>query len=125
MVSRRPLPANRKGRLLDGGAVVAVAEARSGGGAAVARGGGPGGILACIFEVARKISGGVCGGVAAGFAADRARILCTGGDGAARPIGKAVGRVFWAWIGVYVWRAGSGVGALQLAVHGPAINRRV
>src|SRR3989449_8701003 len=88
MVSPRRLPVKRRGRLPDGGAVAAFAEACIGGCDAVARRGSPGGILAGIFEVARKISGGVGGGAAAGVAADRARILCAGGDGAARSIGK-------------------------------------
>src|SRR6266403_1565554 len=111
MASPRRLPAKRKGGLLDGGAV--------------ARGGSPGGLLACIFEMARKVSGGIGGGAAASFAADRARILCGGGDGAAWSIRKIVERFFWAWIGVYVWRASAGVGILQLAVYGATIDRRV
>src|SRR6266481_1737898 len=125
MVSPRRLPVKRRGRLPDGGAVAAFAEACIGGCDAVALGGSPGGILAGIFEMARKISRGVSGGAAAGFAADGARILCAGGDGAARSIRKIVERFFWAWTGVYVWRAGAGVGTLQFAVHGATIDRRV
>src|SRR6267142_4696353 len=125
MVSPRRLPAKRKRRRLDGGAIAAFAEACINGGDAAARGGSSGGILAGIFEVARKISGGVGGGAAAGVAPDRARILCAGGDGAARSIGKIVERSLWTWIGVYVWRAGAGVGTLQLAVCRATIDRCV
>src|SRR6266850_5765751 len=125
MVSPRRLPVKREGRRLDGRAAAAFAETCSCGGDAVARGGSSGGILAGIFEVARKISGGVGGGAAAGVAPDRARILCAGGDGAARSIGKIVERSLWTWIGVYVWRAGAGVGTLQLAVCRATIDRCV
>src|SRR5882724_7271133 len=125
MVSPRRLPVKRRGRLPDGGAIAAFAEACIGGCDAVARGGSPGGLLARIFEVAWKISGGVGGSAAAGLAADRARILCAGGDGTAWSTGKIVERFFWAWIGVYVWRASAGVGILQLAVYGATIDRGV
>src|SRR5258705_11420630 len=103
MASPPRLRAKRKPRLLDGRAVAAFVEACGSGGAAVARGGSPGGLLARLFEVARGISGGVRGGAAARLAADRARILCAGGDGAARAIRKIVGRFFLAWIGAYGW----------------------
>src|SRR6266850_4460732 len=125
MVSPRRLPAKQKRRRLDGGAIVAFAEACISGGDVVARGGDPSGILANIFEVARKISGGVGGGAAAGVAAHGARILCAGGDGTARSIGKIVECSFWTWIGVYVWRAGAGVGTLQLAFCRATIDRCV
>src|SRR6266403_2368822 len=116
MVSPRRRPVKRRGRLLDGGAVAAFAEACIGGCDAVARAGSPGGLVAGIFEMAWKIAGGVGRGAAAGFAADGARILCAGGDGAAWSTEKIVERFFWAWIGVYVCRAGAGVGTLQLTV---------
>src|SRR5882672_5629396 len=113
MALRRRLPAIRKPRLLDGRTVAAFAEACSGGCAAVACGGSPGGILARVLEMAGKISGGVAGRAAAGVAADRAGVLCAGGDGAARSAGEIVECLFWSRIGVYVWRSRAGVRALQ------------
>src|SRR5258706_3542353 len=101
MASPRRLAATRKGGLLDGGAVAAFAEACIGGGAAVARGGSPGGLLAWIFEMARKVSGGIGGGAAPRFAADSGRLLRSGVDGAPWRIGEIVEHVVPAWVGGY------------------------
>src|SRR6266850_8062257 len=122
MASPRRPPAKRKPRLLDGGTVAAFAEACNSGGTAVACGGSSGGLLARPFQMAREISGGVGGSAAAGIAADRAGILRAGSDGAARSAREIVDRIFWARVGLYVWRAGAGVGTLQLAVRRAAID---
>src|SRR6266849_6476605 len=82
-------------------------------------------VLAGVFELAWKIPARIRGGVAAGAAADGARILRPRGHGAARTSGKTVDRAVRPRTSIHIRRADSGVGAVQLSICGPAAGRVV
>src|SRR5260370_34830444 len=74
-------------------------------------------VLAVANEMARKVSGGECGRVATGAAADGAGFLSAGGDGSQRPHREIVGGAVRPYLGVYIFRIGRGVGVIQLAIR--------
>src|ERR1700704_6034171 len=81
------------------------------------------GVLAGVCKVALEIPVRIGSGVAAGTAADGARVLCAGGHGAARPLGKAMDGTVRTRAGFHIRRTDSCVGVVQLSVCGPAADR--
>src|SRR5882724_3862041 len=104
------------------GSDVVVGEAGGLRGGNFASAGHAAGVLAGVHEVALEILAGSDCSAAAGAAADGAGILRAGGDGIAWAAWAALDGAVWPQPGVYVQRAGAGVGVVQLAVCGAAAD---
>src|SRR6202171_1455058 len=83
------------------------------------------GLLAPLFAMALEIlAGGGCSFTAC-LAANRVGILHVTGHGAAWSARKIVAYGVWAWTRVHICRLGDRVGAVQLAVWGATVDRKL
>src|SRR5258708_6819365 len=105
------------------GSTVVVDEVGGVRGGDIARDRYAGGVLAGVYELARKILARIAGGAATCTAGARARILRVRGDGPGRAAGKAGDRPLRPRTGVHVRGTDSGVSAVQFSVRGAALTQ--